>query len=98
MVAIHRISPQLADYHVAEMSDEDLAFRLQMYHRLGIAGAELSVVGPNLRSGDLSSTRFSGPETMTAGSRHSTLFPTGQAMPDSEVKNRGKTGPAINRA
>lgn len=103
MVAIHRITPELAEYHIADMSEDDLQFRLRMYTRLGLAGVELSVVGPTIRSGDLSSTRFSGPETMTAGSRHSTVLPkgifarqkSGQTMPDSEVKNRGKLGPGI---
>jgi hypothetical protein len=72
----------------------------ELFWREVYAETELSVVGPTIRSGDLSSPRFSGPETMTAGSRHSTLFPeilakqkSGQAMPDSEVKNRGKSGP-----
>src|SRR5271163_1450825 len=55
------------------------------------AGVELSAVGPTIRSGDESSTRFSRPETMTAGLRRSTLFPeVGQSLPDSEVENRGK--------
>jgi len=97
MVRVHRITPELADYHTAEMSDSDLAFRLQMYNRLGVAGAELSVVGPQTRAGNAVSTRFLRPATMTAGPRHSTPFPadrerqkTSPVMPDSEVRNRGR--------
>jgi len=101
MVSIHLITPELAYYHVADMSDEDLAFRLRMYERLGlieIAGTELSVVGPQTRAGNAVSTPFLRPATMTAGSRHSTLFPAarsgkkaGQVMPDSEVRNGGRS-------
>jgi hypothetical protein len=98
MIAVHWITPELADYHTAGMTDADLEFRLQMYARLGLtAGMELSVVGPNLRAGNAVSTRFLRPATMTAGPRHSTPFPadggeakTAPVMPDSEVRNRGR--------
>jgi len=62
--------------------------------RSEIAGAELSVAGPKSRAGNVSSTRFSRPATMTAGPRHSTLFPNyDTSLPDSEVENRGKLAP-----
>lgn len=65
----------------------------------GTAEVKLSAEGSNPRSGNLSSSRFSGPETMTASLRHSTLLPKfGQPkentppMPNSEVKNRESFG------
>lgn len=76
-----RIPPELADYHVAKMTAIELGERFQIYVRNGLAdsrtitGAELSVAGPKSRAGHVSSTRFSRPATMTAGRRHSTLFP-----------------------
>ena len=68
-------------------------------------GMELGVVAPGNRAGNVSSTRFSRPATMTAGPRHSALFPSsrpninaGVVMPDSEVKNRDQgRGPAASR-
>lgn len=39
------------------------------------SGMELSAESPRLRAGNESSTRFSRPATMTAGSQHSTLLP-----------------------
>jgi hypothetical protein len=90
MVRRHRIPRELASYHAAEMEDGEIEFRVRMY-----AGAELSVVGQQTERINVSSTRFSRPATMTAGPRHSTLFPSsrpskrkpGTVMPDSEVKN-----------
>lgn len=65
----------------------------------GAAEVKLSAEGSNLSSGNLSSSRFSEPETMTASLRHSTLLPnsgqpteTARPMPDSEVKNRESFG------
>jgi len=86
MVSAHLISPKLAEYHVARMTNLEVEERFQMYARNGIsisidlsiadiAVTELSVAGPKTRAGHLSSTRFSGPATMTAGPRRSTLFP-----------------------
>jgi hypothetical protein len=96
MVRLHRITPQLADYHLAQMSDPEVEEHFEMYRRNGLAtDVELSAVGLSHRSGDVSSTRFSRPETMTACSRRSALHPiaateSGPVMPDSEVKNRGR--------
>jgi hypothetical protein len=64
MVHIHRISPELADYHISHMTDNELQERLKRYSRLGM---ELSAAGPKLSAGNVSSTRFSRPATMTAG-------------------------------
>lgn len=57
MVRIHRISPELADYHVAAMDLSELIRRFRLY-----AGAELSAAGPNPRAVSVSSTRFSRPQ------------------------------------
>jgi hypothetical protein len=64
------------------------------------AGAELSVAGPKTEPVNVSSTRFSRPATMTAGRRHSTLFPQkgraqvharfGGRKPGSEVRPGAK--------
>jgi hypothetical protein len=89
MVRIHRISPELAAYHVREMDDTEVERRFRSY-----AGTESSVAGPKTEPVNVSSTRFSRPATMTAGPRHSTLFPqSGTSLPDSEVENRGKLAP-----
>ena len=62
MVRVHRITPELAEYHVSGMSSSDLEFRLQMYARLGFtAGMELSAVGPTSRAGNAVSTPVSAP-------------------------------------
>jgi hypothetical protein len=94
MVRVHRISSELAASHAREMTPLEVKQRFLMYVRNRIPGAELSVVGPKSRAGNVSSTPFSRPATMTAGPRHSTLFPQpdrsekpGTVMPDSEVKN-----------
>ena len=94
MVWVHLIPPGLAEYHVQEMENAEVWRRMQMYVRLGAAGMELSVAGPKTEPVNVSSTRFSRPATMTAGPRHSTLFPqSGTSLPDSEVENRGKLAP-----
>ncbi len=91
MVRVHRISPELAAYHVRTMAPSEVKRRFLMYVRPRISGMELSAAGPKPRAGNVSSTRFSRPATMTAGLRHSTLFPnSGTSLPDSEVENRGK--------
>jgi hypothetical protein len=70
--------------------------RFLMYIHPRISGVELSAAGPKPRAGNVSSTRFSRPATMTAGSRPSTLFlNAGRPMPDSETENRGKLAPLI---
>jgi hypothetical protein len=90
MVTTHLISPDLAAYNVAQMTDSELTWRFEMYVRIGAAkpgkamGTELSVAGPKPRAGNLSPTRSSGLATMTAGLRHSTLFP---------AADRGKNWP-----
>jgi len=43
MVRVHRISPELADYHVRKMGPSEVKQRFLYYVRLRIAGAELSV-------------------------------------------------------
>jgi hypothetical protein len=48
MVRVHRISPELAAYHVREMSAADLAWRVQMYGRLGFA-VDLGARPPEIR-------------------------------------------------
>jgi hypothetical protein len=92
MVRVHRISPELAATHTRQMPASEVKQRFLWYVRnLTTTGAELSASDPNVapRSGNVSSTRFSRPETMTAGSRHSTPFPgDGKRLPDSETKNR----------
>jgi len=57
MVRVHKISPELAAYHVSQMDEAELQFRVRMY-----AGMELSVAGPNPRAVPESSTRFSRPQ------------------------------------
>jgi hypothetical protein len=42
MVEIHKITPDLAAYHVSQMTDEDIDFRLGMYERLGLIEAPWS--------------------------------------------------------
>ena len=92
MVARHGISRELAVHHAERMSQSELQERFRMYARS--SGAELSAVGPKTEPVNVSSTRFSRPATMTAGPRHSTLFPrSGTSLPDSEVENRGKLAP-----
>lgn len=75
MVRVHRIPPELAACHVREMTPLEVKQRFLMYVRNRISGAELSVAGPKTELVNVSSTRFSRPATMTAGPRHSTLFP-----------------------
>lgn len=74
MVNVHLIPRELAEIHVTAMSDAEAKRRFRMYSRLR-SGAELSAESPNLRAGDVSSTRFSRPATMTADFRRSTLLP-----------------------
>jgi hypothetical protein len=89
MVRVHLVRPELADEWVRAMSAGEVKQRFKFY-----AGMELSVVGPKTEPVNVSSTRFSRPATMTAGPRHSTLFPrSGTSLPDSEVENRGKLAP-----
>jgi hypothetical protein len=57
MVRVHRIAPELADYHVSQMDEPELLFRVRMY-----AEAKLSVAGPNPRAVNEFSTRFSRPQ------------------------------------
>jgi hypothetical protein len=47
---------------------------------------ELSVVGPNPERGNVSSTQFSRPATMTACPRHSALFPS--SRPSKAIRQR----------
>lgn len=86
MVEAHRISFDLARYHVGLMAPSEVKRRFLFYvrHR---SGAELSAVGPPLRAGNVSSTRFHDPRLIPAGPRHSTLFPSTQTLPGKEVKN-----------
>jgi len=150
MIEIHRISCDLADYHVATMSDAEIEERLETYVRLGAAcpicrqsriplcrcdlaaleatavlesnherwreqtrqeiqrqtlerlGMELSVADPKTRAANVRSTRFSRPATMTAGSRHSTLFPSSATEQETRQKSArfgGKEpGPMVARA
>jgi hypothetical protein len=93
MVEIHQISPELAAYHVRQMPPNEVKQRFLTYIRPRLAGAELSAAGPHPRAGNESSTRFSRPATMTAGARHSTLFPeVANSLPDSEIENRESSG------
>jgi hypothetical protein len=62
------------------------------------SGVELSVAGPNLVRATSIPPGFDDTATMTAGPRHSTLFPkirggekAGTGMPDSELKNRDRS-------
>ena len=74
MVNVHEIPRELAEAHVAAMTDVELKRRFHMYSRLRV-GMELSVEDSNLSAGHVYSTRFSRPATMTASSQHSTLLP-----------------------
>jgi hypothetical protein len=60
MVRIHLIPPDLAEYHVSQMDDEEVLSRFKLY-----AEMELSAVGPTLR-GEPISTRFLASPTTTA--------------------------------
>lgn len=95
MVRVHRIAPGLASYYVRQMHAAEIRRRMQIYTVEGLAGAELSVAGPNLVRATSFPPGFDDTATMTAGWRHSTLFPDESAskkpspgMPDLEVKNR----------
>lgn len=99
MVTHNRISPELAAHHAREMEASEVKFRFLWYFRERLSGAELSVAGPRLRAGNVSSTRFSRPATMTAGRAALNPVPefrTGETieahLPDSETENRGKSG------
>jgi hypothetical protein len=46
MVRVHQIAPELADYHIVQMDEEELQQRLRRY-----SGMELSVVERNQQSG-----------------------------------------------
>jgi hypothetical protein len=83
MARVYGISRKLAAYHVAQMEDSELLWRLEKY-----AGMELSAVGPNPRAGNPVSAQVPGPATMTAGRQRSTLLP--RVMPDSEVEKPGQ--------
>jgi hypothetical protein len=97
LIDIHKISAEVADYHVRRMTPAEVKEQFLIHARNRMPGAELSAAGPKQRAGNVSSTRFSRPATMTAGSRHSTLFPdSGTSLPDSEVENRGKLAPSIH--
>ena len=61
MIEVHRISPELAVYHVFRMSYSELCFRERMY-----AAMELSAVGPKPKSRTDFYPVF-GPATTTAG-------------------------------
>ena len=50
MVARHRISIELADYHVSRMDDAEVRRRFRMYARNRISGMELSAVRRNQQS------------------------------------------------
>lgn len=90
MVRIHGISPELADYHVRQMTPLEVKGRFLMY--IGLAEAELSVAGPKPRARQRSFYPvFPSGRQVSAGSRHSTVFPEknrNSHMPDLEVKNR----------
>lgn len=47
MVRVHRITPELADYHVSQMQRLELLQRFRYY-----AGMELSAQNPSERSGE----------------------------------------------
>jgi hypothetical protein len=96
MVRVNLVSRELAESWTEDMDEVELARRFSWFMRNGdeISEMELSAVGPTHRAGNVFTTRFSRPATMTAGPRHSTLFPSsrpsepaGRAMPDSETKN-----------
>jgi len=97
MVAVHLISRELADHHVREMADDEIERWLRRYSEM-----ELSAVGPTPRAGAERSTRFSRPATMTAGLRHSTLFPSSRPSKETRQKTArfgGKEpGPRAGRA
>ena len=57
MVRVHRISPELAAYHVRAMTPSEVKQRFLMYMRPRLAGAELSVAGPKIQRGQRGSTR-----------------------------------------
>jgi hypothetical protein len=89
MVNVHDVRSELAAAWVAEMDESELLFRFRMYSRRRKAEVELSAEGPPSRTGDVSSTRFSRPVTMTAGLSALNSAPdVARAMPDSEVENR----------
>ena len=66
MVRVHRIGPELADYHVRQMEPAEVKRRFLFYVRSRIAGVELSVGGARLKAGNLVSAQLPGPATMTA--------------------------------
>jgi hypothetical protein len=93
MIRVHRISPELAAYHVREMPPGEVRQRFLMYVRDRIGGAELSAEGPKTEPVNVSSTRFSRPATMTAGPRHSSLFPqSGTSSARFGSRKPGKAG------
>jgi hypothetical protein len=65
MVRVHRISAELADSYVSEMSDQDLAWRAQMYARLGFAVAVDVAVGAR-PSGSSPASNQAGRDGVTA--------------------------------
>lgn len=56
MTRVHGISPELAAYHVGEMSPSEVRQRFLMYVRDRIAGPELSVAGSKTEPVNVSST------------------------------------------
>jgi hypothetical protein len=97
MVRVHRISPELAAYHVRAMTPSEVKQRFLMYMRPRLAGAELSVASPKSSAGNVV---LPGPrpcDEKWQAARHSTLFPetaksekSGTGMPDSEVAKPGR--------
>ena len=86
MVRVHRIAPELAAYHVREMTPSEVKQRFLMYARARCdAGMELSVAGPTIKAVNVLPSRFATPATTHAGLRHSTLFPPNEQTEEGEV-------------
>jgi hypothetical protein len=82
MVRVHKISRALAIYHVSQMTNAELSWRLSKYTEM-----ELSVVGPKAERSNVFSTRFSRPATMTACPQHSAPFPSSRPEQEKRAKS-----------
>ena len=96
MIAVHAISRELADYHVSQMSQAELADRFRRY-----TGMELSVAGRNTQSGSDFYPVFG---SATATARRAALNPVPDLPIEHESRKESaragnkKPGPMVDRA